>query len=452
MSVHFHIYRSSGVTNRISSLIVGLLMCFPLFAEGTDTLSVSVYFRQGSSLVERGFRDNGVRLDAFVSKVNGLLSDSLSLVHSVSVSTGASPEGSLELNERLSMDRARSIRDYILNGTLLSPSQVKVSSLGVDWELFSSLVESSDCPWKEDIRRLLSMPVTYKEYRGGRLDSRKIALQQLDGGRCWEWLYENIFEQMRSAAGEVRCVFQDRRIVFSSDARVSRDTMVVVLRDTIFVSSVSAADSSVALSVPARKVRSSRVFDSSLGRTVFAFRSNLLVPLLNVGMEVPVGNRFSIGADIYCPWVLRDWMNRISEPQRYCMQGIMGGVEFRYWPGLSHKGGNARYNRLCGHSVALVADAGIFDMEYDWKGVQGEFAIIGFDYTYALPVKSGKVCFEFSLGVGYCLCRWRPYEVYYEGGLLISERPAMLWQGPMASRIGVSLIIPVRSKDRRMGK
>ena len=48
----------------------------------TDTLSVKVYFRQGYSLLEPSYRDNGVRLAAFAAHVESLQRDTLVRVKS----------------------------------------------------------------------------------------------------------------------------------------------------------------------------------------------------------------------------------------------------------------------------------------------------------------------------------------------------------------------------------
>lgn len=421
------------------------------YAQSPDTLTVSVYFKQGSSVVDRAYCDNGLRLDSFISKVNSLHADSLLYLHSVRIMTSASPEGSLELNEKISHERGRNIRDYILSKTLLSPVQVKVRSVGVDWDMLLELSDKYGCPWIDSVREILISPVTYTTYKGQRIDSRKSALQSLEGGRCWEWMYENIFFRMRSAAGNVRCIVYNKSQWEQESVRdtvVVFDTVSVSRKDTVVLFQTYVPES-VSLGKESHKRSSKNMLQR---KPVFAFRSNLLVPLLNVGMEVPIGNRFSIGADVYAPWVYRELMNKFFEPQKYCMQGLAGQFELRWWLGKEHGKYNGICNRLSGHSLALVADAGKFDVEWDWKGTQGEFAILGLDYTYALPVAKGKARIEFSLGVGYGLCRWRPYEVFYEGGYLIAEKPVMLWQGPVVSRLGISLVVPVFSSRNLTGR
>ena len=45
-------------------------------------------------------------------------------------------------------------------------------------------------------------------------------------------------------------------------------------------------------------------------KTVIAIRSNLLLPALNVGAELPVGNRSSFAVDHYYPWAWPDKSNK----------------------------------------------------------------------------------------------------------------------------------------------
>ena len=81
----------------------------------TDTLGVKVYFRQGYSLLEPSYRDNGVRLAAFAAHVESLQRDTLVRVKSIRVTGTASPDGTSRSNERLSENRAKNI---IISGSL----------------------------------------------------------------------------------------------------------------------------------------------------------------------------------------------------------------------------------------------------------------------------------------------------------------------------------------------
>ena len=58
-------------------------------------------------------------------------------------------------------------------------------------------------------------------------------------------------------------------------------------------------------------------------RELFFVRTNFLVPLLNLGVEVPIGNRWSVAADYYFPWFFRE------ESHERCFQVLAWNLEGR---------------------------------------------------------------------------------------------------------------------------
>lgn len=188
--------------------------------------------------------------------------------------------------------------------------------------------------------------------------------------------------------------------------------------------------------------------DSLFKVPVFAFRSNLLVaPLMNIGIEVPICNRISLEADFYSPWAKREWTDKFMPSHKGCVQIAGGTIGCRYWFGRQHRnnGGDARC-RLLGHSLGLVAAGGIYDVERDWKGQQGEGVFVGVDYLYAHPVGKGGVHFEFNIGAGYGIKRYNNYNVRYEGGKLIDDGGRQRRHLPLPVRLGISLVVPICRK------
>jgi hypothetical protein len=175
---------------------------------------------------------------------------------------------------------------------------------------------------------------------------------------------------------------------------------------------------------------------SSSKYTVFAFRSNLLAPLMNVGVQVPIGNKWSVGADYYYPWAFR------KDDHKNCFQLLGLNMEGRYWFGANR----GLHNRLKGHSVGVTIGGGYFDFEKNFKGDQGEYLLIGADYLYAMPVFKGKLHLEFSLGLGYIYSSMRPYEVFEPGGKAFKKGYSKKnhWAGPV--KAAISLVIPIKKK------
>lgn len=230
-------------------------------------------------------------------------------------------------------------------------------------------------------------------------------------------------------------------------AQEHRDTLVVVHRDTVWY-------------VPSHlqhRMRRDGYFrnEKALARPVAAVRTNLLLPFLNAGAEWPLSDRWSLGLDAYWPWVPRQLFDRRFEDRRYCIQGLGGFLEARFYPGSMHAPlpGREKY-RLLGHSLAFVAGAAYYDCEIDWQGQQGELYAVGLGYCYSLPLGRRTLThleFDLTLGVVYHVSH--PYAVHSEGGYLIREkdrqnqsvysREQWLWGVPI--RVGVSLAVPFRT-------
>lgn len=193
--------------------------------------------------------------------------------------------------------------------------------------------------------------------------------------------------------------------------------------------------------------------DMGLSRPVLAFRTNLLLPLLNIGIECPICNRWSIAADFYYPWVPRKWMNKWAASQMNCIQGLGGYLEGRYWFGTHHRLSEPAYGkyRLLGHSLGLTTGAAYYDLEWDGRGEQGEVFVAGIGYTYVLPLgKKGGVHLEFDIAAGAVYRIWHPYDVHEQGGYLIRGRDEnnisivneKSW-GFYPIKAGISLVVPI---------
>ena len=183
-------------------------------------------------------------------------------------------------------------------------------------------------------------------------------------------------------------------------------------------------------------------------RTVVAIRSNLLLPTLNVGAELPLGNRFSVGADWYYPWVFRGPLHKD------CVQALGLSLEARCWLGSRHKGAKGEANRLLGHSVGIYTMGGIYDLERNYLGYQGEYWLAGVDYLYAMPLgKEKKWRLELSLGVGYFHSMATAYQVYSEGGKGYRDkdfRRQVRYYGP--TKVAVSLVYPITCANKNKVK
>lgn len=176
--------------------------------------------------------------------------------------------------------------------------------------------------------------------------------------------------------------------------------------------------------------------------TPFAIKTNLLydaMTLLNVGIEAPIGNRWSVAFDWVCPW----WS---SDKSHLYAQLLNGNIEGRFWFGNREKKA-----QLTGWFAGLHVGGGIYDfMLDDYNGLQGEFSSAGAVCGYAHPVNaSGTLRLEYSLGLGWM---GTSYVKYWWDGFdytLVAPSPTRWktdWYGPTKVQVSLVYMLKIRSK------
>lgn len=178
----------------------------------TDTVGVRIYYRQGHTAVEPTFRDNGMRLEAFVSRVLELQRDSSAHITGVDIVAYASPEGSQQTNERLARKRAAKIAEY-LDGRLPSVSDrmYSVNASGINWSGLEDMVAASDMQYRAEVLDILrDEPETTYGSDGRLTGSRLHSLKNLRGGRPYQYMYRHFFPLLRNVDTQVICRYERR--------------------------------------------------------------------------------------------------------------------------------------------------------------------------------------------------------------------------------------------------
>lgn len=174
-----------------------------------------------------------------------------------------------------------------------------------------------------------------------------------------------------------------------------------------------------------------------------AVKTNLLYDLataLNVEIEVPIKNHWSVVIEDVFPW----W----ERGNKYCFQLWEMGVEGRYW--LSDN----KYHRqkLSGHFVGGYVMSGKYD--FQWKrrlNYQGEFWSVGATYGYAFPIGK-RFKLELSASVGYLSTAYRHYNPAPDYGELILDpykQGRVGYFGP--TKLKVSLVLPIKYTYKKSG-
>lgn len=413
---------------------------------------VLIYYENNISTPCWDYQDNQTSYDVLAQVIGELASDSVA-VHTLIIEGAASPVGSEAYNNALAQRRAEQLKEIISKMVGGDKFHIHAISMGEDWVTFSNYIRQKyDKSNRDEVLAILDSDDSN--------DDKERRLHALDNGKTWKLLVAKYMGPARSAT-VVRIVeletladiIQTTQLhlqgtikplefmpLFTDNKGEVRASVEPTVAEPIPFKEPTVADKvtdkMVAEPTPFKEptMEQQTSNEKALRKPVLAFRSNLLVPALNVGVEVPIGNHWSVAADYYFPWI---WPKRDN---KNCFEFLAWGVEGRYWFGR-HR---SVFDRLQGHSVGLYGYMGYYDFERNYHGHQGEFANIGLDYTYAMAVgKRKSIHFEFSIGVGYIYSQAREYTVIEAGSPLISNKITKIvgFFGP--TKANISLVVPI---------
>ncbi len=172
---------------------------------------------------------------------------------------------------------------------------------------------------------------------------------------------------------------------------------------------------------------------------LFAVKTNLLfdaASILNVELEVPIKDKWSIAGEWVFPWWTND--NGKADSERNRTQLLYGNIEGKYW-----FGDRERREVMTGWFAGLYAGGGLYDFERDAKGYQGEFFVaagVGGGFAHTLN-REGTLRMEYSLGVGYLQTNYRYYEAQYDidnrWHPIRTKNGTYSWFGPTQAKISI---------------
>ncbi|MGM9788482.1 MAG: DUF3575 domain-containing protein [Candidatus Cryptobacteroides sp.] len=392
------------------SLIAFLLALLPLLGASAQQRKTQrpfeIHYRFDRIDVDPDYLDNQASIDTIRYYLN--LS---SHVDSITVYAWASPEGGHPHNKWLSEKRAEAARQLILElseGTF-DEGKIKISPEAENWIGLTDMVEKH---YRGENREKLLRILHNRQGVGE--ETLKWRIKNMDDGKTWDYLVKNYMRRLRSATWV--CVWSEHLVVPVPQKRVV-DTLAQPIQ-TI-----------------ERQVEAVR-YDYS--KTQWALKTNLLydaVSAVNLGVEVPIGEDFSLNAHLLFPW----WT---AGPygNKYALQILNAEGEFRWWfaPGE---------DKLQGHYVALQGSGGKFDIQWgrDFGCYQCYNWGVGLSYGYAMSLTE-HWNLEFALTLGYMSIDYQHYVPSPDWSILIRDNAragTLQYFGPTSLK--VSLVYPFRS-------
>lgn len=159
--------------------------------------SLRILFPWDSYVLERSRGRNGEVLDRLVAAINRIEASGDSRVTGIAVAGYASPEGSIEHNERLARNRATALKLYLTSHTGVSAEKIRLYNGAEDWAGLRIMVEASRMPERAEILRIIdTVPIWDARTRRGRQNE----LMELHGGTSYRYMLRHFFPELRSAA------------------------------------------------------------------------------------------------------------------------------------------------------------------------------------------------------------------------------------------------------------
>ncbi len=403
---------------RALGILVSILMCVNLYGHSSKPLRI--IFNQSSSKIDSTLADNARKLAELDSLFAIIRSDTLVSLGRVNVECTSSPDGDMEYNQRLSQGRAAVIVDYLEDVMQVPDSLIFLDSYTVLWSQMRSSIANREIDHKQQIMDILD---SYPS------DSVAFRLKQIDNGKTYSYIASSVLPELRCAN-----IF----VVYHNKLFTPIDQPTYYLYDLLeprYILGYGCLQECPTASKVELK-------------PLLAVKTNLLfdvLTLINIEVEVPIKDRWSIAGEFIFPWW--SWDNKQLDSRRHRIQLLNGTLEARYW-----LGSRADKEILSGWFIGLYGGGGVYDFEYDKKGYQGEFMVAaGISSGYAHTInKSKSLRMEYSLGVGLLRTKYRYYEVdcYYDNRWHpMKEREGIYtWIGPTRAKVSLSWLINYSKK------
>lgn len=384
--------------------------------------SVKIYFGQGKSNLDPAFGGNMSSLNRIADSLPAIYTAPTYRLRKVLILGGASPEGSIAVNKRLSEKRAMVLFEHLSGYDVLPDSLKTIDFVGRDWNGLIELVENDPgVPYKEETLLLLR-EIAHEAQQGISLKGDHYhRLKSLHSGIPYNYMYKKLFPELR-----VSWLYLWYEKVWNpilpKSVPIQENLCINFLPDTVSVHIIHTN--------PAPTCKKCKTFYMDI-RTNMLYDA-LLLP--NIGMEFYLGENWSVTAD----WMYGWWK---TDRKRWYWRAYGGDIAIRKWLGKA-----SRKKPLTGHHLGLYGQIFTYDFEAGGRGYMGgkpggtlwdkmNYAT-GIEYGYSLPIAK-RLNIDFAVGIGYwggTYYEYTPCDEHY----VWQSTKQRCWIGP--TKADVSLI------------
>lgn len=201
-------------------IITLLLITIDAHAQVADTIVISaqarsrIDFKVNFTEFDRAYHGNESGLEKLLAKIDSMVLNPLMKVKRITVVGTASPEGPYRNNERLATERAKAFISILRSRYSFPDSIYAVSTIPEDWEgMRLMLADDSSITYAAVVIKFLD------ETEHLAPDTREYRLKQLDGGRPYASIRDNVLPYLRRAS--VRVDYDTRSLRFRQQLKAA---------------------------------------------------------------------------------------------------------------------------------------------------------------------------------------------------------------------------------------
>ncbi|MDO4789432.1 MAG: DUF3575 domain-containing protein [Porphyromonas sp.] len=324
--------------------------------------------------VNRAVLKENDELRNIVSTINRLKKDKRVKISYVWIGGSASPEGSIENNRKLGESRSKILCEYLKRETSLTNEEIRVENLWEDWALLVHILRDKNIPNKDKIIEIISNEKDWEQ--------RKNQIKNLDNGKIWSTLVQEMFPLLRNARLVIVCSVEDIQDL--------RKELSPPLKETS------------AKTVPPT---TPFVDDIVIENRFWAIKTNALylgALIANIGFEIELGEKWSLDLPV--------WYSPYDYTPTRKIRLLATQPELRFW--LKNAGeGNffGLHSHIVGFNVAINDNGRYQDPNRALWG-------LGLSYGYAMHLdKKKRWSLEFNIGAGFAKYDYDVYRNWING-------------------------------------
>ncbi|MBD5288381.1 MAG: DUF3575 domain-containing protein [Bacteroides sp.] len=401
------------------SILTLSLFVTPLHAlEKSDT--IQLLFRQGHSEIDSTLPGNASTLH----RLDSIFTPDKTRIHNIRIIGGASPEGSVGLNNDLSDKRAEIILSQFKKNNCFNSSDVQLDFIGRDWPRLLELVKADpNVPFQTETISLL-VGINQKLSEEGQemeIDGFLTQLKDLKNGIPYKYLYTNIFPSLRASR-----IFLNYYTLPPFNGNIDNPDISI---------GILYPDNDIILDRP-----DPNVISTNQKNFYMALKTNMLYDALalpSLSAEFYLGKNFSAVAN----WTYGWWD---TDRTHHYWRAYGGDIAVRWWFGKA-----AAKKPLSGHHLGIYGGILTYDFEFGGTGYMGglphetlwnrSLRMAGIEYGYSLPV-ARRLNIDFTIGIGYLGGKYIKY-VPDHGRYLWQSTHKINWFGPTKAEISLVWLI-----------